>query len=251
MERENDHRSRRIKEATSQYVYNRWRAGLPGLIYILPFILMAAVHSFLPDGSDSIKDLSRGWQWALLAAHLALLAGILLWSWWLVFRGGWRRLLEWPQRDAGVVVEKVRFRRVSWWVWPLAFVVGPACFVGITWQALKSPVQFQPLALALGITAFGAGISRIIPRQSRAYFRPVHFLWWGLYCCYALAAALGMPQPWGRATDSWGSALRLAGPMVLLGAVDIAAREVYSRRQLRRLQSLAGPRHEEGGRGAG
>ena len=252
MARESDGRSQEIKEATAQYVFNRWRSGLPGLLVGLPLVFVGVLSILISPRHDWFRHLSSPWQAALLAAYLALVAWLFAWFWRLRSRAGagLRQLLEWQQRDAGVVVQKVTFRRVGWWFWPFAFGVAPAYVLGLMLLSFRSPVRFQPLVFAVGITALGLGVSRMMAREARAAWRPVHFVWWALYCCYALAAAMGMPQPLGHVTESWAWWVRVMGPILLLVPVDIALREAHGRRQLRRLQALLGEGQEGTGHGA-
>jgi len=250
MARESDDRSQEIKKATAQYVFNRWRSNLLGLLLGLPCLFVGVLGMLISPRHDWFRHLSNTWQAALQAAYLASLASLFASWWWLRFRGGRRQLLEWPQRDAGVVVEKVTFPRMRWWFWPFACVVVAAYVLGLPLLSFRSPVRFQPLVFAVGITALGLGVSRMMAREVRAAWRPVHFVWWALYCCYALAAATGMPQPLGHVTESWAWWVRVMGPMLLLVPVDIALRDAHSRRQLRRLQALLGEGQEGTGHGA-
>ena len=145
------------------------------------------------------------------------------------------------QQDAGVVVEEPTFREPKWWFWPLAFIVTPAYVLGVLSFSMQSPQRFQPLVLAGGLTLLGLVILSARDKHARSYWRPVHFIAWGLYWCYALAVAGGLPLPFADVTRPWRSsawAIRILVPLVLFTIIQIVVCEVYSRRQFRRLQRL-------------
>jgi len=160
-------------------------------------------------------------------------------------RGDWREFIREQsirvQQDAGVVVDEPAFREPRPWVWPLAFIVVPAYVLGVLSFSLQSPQRFQPLVLAGGLTLLGLVVRSARDKHARSYWRPVHFIAWGLYWCYALAVAVGLRQPFADMTRSWqssGWAMRTLTPLLLFTIIQIVVCEVYSRRQFRGLQRL-------------
>jgi len=241
-------RSEQVKDAATQYVINRWRSALPGLVIALPCFLLPLVGFTVIHWSSR---LGRIGPQIMLSVSLVVLMAELALMWWLFFRGGLRKLLrqqtEWIHRDAGVTLEQPTIPKVGWWAWPLAFILLPACVVGVMIVSFQAAVRFQPLVVAAGLTAVGSAVSLMLPTNAKRRFAPVHLLWWALYWSYAVAVAAGMPQPWRDVTERWAWCVRVLTPLILLIPIDVAACELYSRRQFRRLQELLAQETPEGG----
>jgi hypothetical protein len=167
---------------------------------------------------------------------------------WLMLAGGWqdrmRRDARWIQQDAGVVVEEPILTKPRWW-WPFALVPGVAWALGTMWLSFMADARLQPLVFAAGWTAAQIAAYLVMHRIPKSGWSPAHLVSSVLYCCYAAAVAAGMPQPWAGATGLWAWDARVVGPLVPLTAIQMAARELYSKRQFRRLQRLLAEGAEE------
>ena len=125
--------------------------------------------------------------------------------------------------------------------WLVEVDLGGGMVLGVMSFSLQSPQRFQPLVFAGGLTLLGLVLRSARDKHARSYWRPVHFIAWGLYWCYALAVAGGLPLPFADVTRPWRSsawAIRILVPLVLFTIIQIVVCEVYSRRQFRRLQRL-------------
>jgi len=243
-------RSEKIKQAAVQYAFNRWRSGLatlPWLALVMSWVAFILLATYLYHRYLDMDRVGGIWQLVYATVVAAVSVAFIAWC-WAAFRGGYKKAIlekiQWIQQDAGVIVEEPAFRR-GWWVLPLAYVMIIVWVFGVMRLSMRSAVRFQPLIFASGMTGLGIVISFMIDRRPKIGLRPVHFVWWGLYCCYALAAAAGLPQPWMDMQQPWGWSLRVGAPLLVLGPVDIVVRELHSRRQFRRLQQLLAEGPEE------
>jgi hypothetical protein len=181
---------------------------------------------------------------ALMYLMVALtMSGGALWMMRLLLRGDWRGFVRERslrvQREAGVVVEEPVPVKLKWWFLPFAVFVAPLCVLSILALSNESPMRWQLLIFAAGVTLFGLVVRSLKDKQVRSAWKPVHFLPWALYCLYAVAVAAGLPQPFANAPWEGASrVVRLTAPLALFTLIGIGAAEIYSRRQLHRLQNL-------------
>lgn len=236
-------RSKQIADASAQYVIHRWGSLRPALTRdalalvgaTLMLLAIGVGHSDLPN--------AKTWQSVLFIPAIASYV-VHLWMQRHRLRHPIRSARERAlrmQQEAGVVVAEPSPRRIGWWLWPLAFGVVPAYFMGVLWLSAESPERFQPLVFVVGLTLLGLVVRAAMDARARSYWRPVSFLGWSLYGAYAVAVATGLLQPLVAVSAPWrylAWPLGTIAPLVGFILVQVIVSECYSRLQFRRLQRL-------------
>jgi len=222
-------------------------------VFLVTSALIVGVMWLMAQPSEHFQSLADSMLFALALAIFVGAAWIL--RMWL--RGDWHRFARAQclrvQQEAGVVVEEPTLPKPRWWYAPFELLVVPLGIITSMLFLFRSPARLQPLVLAAGFV-----LIPLVARYARNERVGFHFATWllparALYCCYAVAVAAGLPQPFMHAAGPWQAStwvMRLYAPLLLFAVVQIVACELYSRRQFRRLQSLLMEQPVESGRDA-
>ena len=243
VEDEQPERTRSIRQATEDYALMSWRTQWPAL--------RACLLGLAGMGLVEMAGLGRGRPWTgpLLVAGFACIA--VGFSWFVV--RGFRALRDWrhsaydamddARRGTGVSLEPPALpRRAPRYIWD-AYAV--ACVIMLAGGLLAQEVaaRFLPLVIA-GAMAMVGTLAAWIEARVRGRVRWVNYAVFPVYLCYAAAVAAGLPQPLG--SKPW---ISLTVSLIGATVVQMVVSEVYSRRQLRRLQSLLAEHPGEGADG--
>jgi hypothetical protein len=232
-----EERSREIGEAAEGYVLHAWQVRRSRVVHWLWVLVFAGLTLVLAWDEAWWDQLEQPWRGlahgALRALWYGLLAAGLAWYVWFVFRGGWREWYFGSDHQLGLVLPPSS-QRFRWPYWlsslSIAILIGSSGLTG-----LMLPLRFQPLWYALLLAASWAANAFLGPdRLRRLAWSSVRIGCRLLYLAYALAVAVGMPQPWSEGR----SLLSLGVPLASVLALQVILDALYSRRQFRRLQRL-------------
>jgi hypothetical protein len=229
--------SREIGQAAERYAFHHWAEWTSAPI-IIAFVLwlpasfliadFVVAYTALPEGSSQ----ARWWMLAIWMA-LALSSYALLLGWFLP------RYQRWVRAKIGVKTAEPAF--LALFLLTLGFgVLIPRLYGLLIVPRIASPLY--PLAWAwlfdvlIGGYMLGAWIR--LRRNPLWRYSPPAVIVLGLFNLYAIAAALGLPQPSASAPRCMGMSYRAivpwAGALVAFAVIGW----FYSRRQFRRLQRL-------------
>ncbi len=234
-----DARRKQIAEAAEGYTAGAWRSSWPLIVLTMSLsawlgalsavalaVFRATRQGALPHPTGVIAVSG------VVLLEVAGAAGIIV------------LFLRWQVRWRAAHTEVVPVTSGEHYPW-LRGVVGVALLP--LWLFLfgrlfrEASVALQPLLWAVFIAAIiGLDmVTDLIRRATPAWRRcPTGLIVIGAYIVYAIAVALGAPQPWAHAAGAVGFLLRIGVPQLVVAALVIALGELHSRHQFRRLQRL-------------
>ena len=234
-----DAKSRQISEAAEAYTAGAWRFSWPifaltvgvsawigALTVITLRVVQAGRAGLYADATCRLLVLG------LLALEFGGAAGMLL-----LFRR-WHARWRAAHTEVVPVTSKERY---PWLRGAAGVAVLPLWFFLFGRLFRESSVSLQPLLWAALMTAIVGldMVTDLLRRATPAWKRcPTGLFVIGAYVLYAVAVALGAPQPWQHVPGAVGHLLRIGVMQLVVAVLVVVLGELHSRRQLRRLQQL-------------
>jgi hypothetical protein len=234
-----DGRSKQIAEAADVYTASAWRTSWPVIVFAM------SLGAWLGASSAVTFALVRAErQGALLHTTGVLVIGAMVLLQMTGATGIIALFLRWHARWRALHTEVVTAssrERYPWLRVAVGVAVLPLWFFLFGRLFKEASVPLQPLAWAalmsviVGLDLVIDAIRRATPAWRR---RTTGLLAIGVYIVYAIAVAVGAPQPWARVPGGLGMLLRIGVPLLVLAVLVTGLGEVHSRLQFRRLQHL-------------